>query len=195
MLNTEHVAKTRTNLKSLFVIFIVAVSFVLIDVTLSSLVDIYRDFSISLAGQSLFVIETGVLVAGTYFILKITTDKIKGKYGKGVYENKLVKGVWANYYLLVAILIFVILQMHFFSEYYTGLLSIASAISYGFAAILMGLLAYRFFSWFMRNKSVVVLLLRFGIHFGFHLRSIVVRYFLCRNLYSSTTCNNTRISS
>ncbi len=158
LLNTEHLAKTRTSLKRFSAVFLVVVSLVLVDVILSSLVDINLDFSTSQAGMSLFILETGIIAAGTYFLLKSATDKIRGRYRNGVYENKLVKGVWAFYYLIDGILIFVILQILLFSEYYTGLLSITSIISYGFASILMGLLAYRFFSWFVRNKSLLVLL-------------------------------------
>ena len=158
MLSTEQVANTRLNLKTLSVTFLVVVSFVLIDVVVGSLVDIYRDFTTSPAGISLFVAVTGVLVAGTYIILKMTGDKIRGQSTKGTYENKIAKGVWAIYYLMIAIMAFVILQLLFFSEYYTGLLSIAPTISYGLAAFLMGLLAYHFFSWFTRNRALVVLL-------------------------------------
>lgn len=158
MLNTEQVANTRLNLKTISVIFLVVVSFVLIDVTVSSLVDVYRNFSSSGAGMSLFLSITGVLTVGTYIILKMTVDKIRGQHSNGTYENKIQKGVWAIYYLMVAIMAFVILQIFFFSGYYTYLLSIAPSISYGLATGLMGFLAYRFFSWFMRNRSLIVLL-------------------------------------
>jgi hypothetical protein len=158
MLNTESVANTRLSLKTLSVIFLVIVSFVLIDVVVSSLVDIYRDFSNSPAGISLFAALTGVLFAGTYVILKVTGDKIRTQSTKGTYKNKMAKAVWAIYYLMIAIIASIILQILFFSEYYTGLLSIAPTISYGLAAFIMGLLAYHFFSWFMRNRTLVVLL-------------------------------------
>jgi hypothetical protein len=158
MLSTKQVANTRLSLKILSVTFLVVVSFVLVDVVVSSLVDIYRDFSTSRAGMSLFVLVTGVLVVGTYIILKMTGDKIRGQGMKGTYENKLAIGVWAIYCLMIATMAFVVLQILFFSEYYTGLLSIASTISYGLAAYLMGLLAYHFLSWFIRNRSLVILL-------------------------------------
>lgn len=139
MLSTEQVANPRLNLKTLSVIFPVVASFVLIDVVVSSLVDVYRDFTTSAAGISLYLAVTGVLVAGTYIILKMTGDKIRGQSRKGTYENRLAIGVWAIYYLMIAIMAFIILQLLFFSEYYTGLLSIAPTISYGLAAFLLGL--------------------------------------------------------
>jgi hypothetical protein len=158
MLNTEHVANTRLSLKTLSVTFLVVVSFVLIDVVVSSLVDIYRDFTTSTAGISLYIAVTSVLVAGTYVILKMTGDKIRRQSMKEIYENKIAISVWAIYYLMVAIMVIVIFQFLFFSEYFTGLLSIAPTISYGLAAFIMGLLAYHLFSWFARNKALVVLL-------------------------------------
>lgn len=158
MVNTESVANTRLSLKTLSIIFLVVVSFVLIDVIVSSLVDIYRDFSTSPAGKSLFAAVTGVLFAGTYAILKMTGDKIRAQSMKGTYENKMAKSVWAIYYLMIAIMASIILQILFFSQYYTGLLSIAPTISYGLAVFIMGVLSYHFFSWFIRNRSLVVLL-------------------------------------
>jgi len=129
-----------------------------IDAIVSSIVNIYRDFTVSPLGISLFILVTGISFAGTYIILKMTTDKIRGKYRKETFENKIAKGVWAIYYLMVVITVFAILQILFFSDYYTDLLSIAPTISYGLAAYLMGVLAYRFFSWFRRIRSLVVLL-------------------------------------
>jgi len=59
---------------------------------------------------------------------------------------------------MVAIIGFVILQLLFSSEYYTAMLSIAPTISYGFAVFVLSLLAYRFLSWFVRNRALVVLM-------------------------------------
>jgi hypothetical protein len=148
----------RLSPKSLFIIFLIVISSVLTDVVIGSLVDIYRNFSTSPAGMSLFLSVTGVLFAGTFVILKTTGDRIRKQSTKGTYEDKMAKGVWATYYVMVAIVSFVIIQMIFFSGYYTGLLSIAPTISYGLAAYIMGLLAYHFFSWFKRNRALIVLM-------------------------------------
>jgi hypothetical protein len=96
VLRTEQVANPRLNLKTLSVIFPVVASFVLIDVVVSSLVDVYRDFTTSAAGISLYLAVTGVLVAGTYIILKMTGDKIRGQSRKGTYENRLAIGCMGN---------------------------------------------------------------------------------------------------
>jgi hypothetical protein len=158
VLTTEATVNERFSQKTLSVVSLIVISFVLIDVSVSSLVDIYYDFTTSPLGISLFVAVTGVLVGGTYVILKATEDRLKEQSMKRSHENKIAKGVWAVYYVMSVIMAFVILQLLFSSEYYTGLLSIAPTISYGLAAIVMGILAYHFFSWFARNKSPVVLL-------------------------------------
>ena len=51
------------------------------------------------------------------------------------YDNRIAKVVWAIYYLMVAILVFIILQLFSFSSYYTGLISIAPSISYALPII------------------------------------------------------------
>ena len=122
------------------------------------MVDIYYDFTSSLFGKSLFVAVTGVLFAGTYNILKMTWEKIRKQSTKRTYEDKISKAVWVVYYLMAAIMATVFLQLLFFSEYSTGLLSIAPMISYGLADFYFERIAYHFFLWFTRNRSLVVLL-------------------------------------
>jgi hypothetical protein len=139
-------------------VFLVMISFVLIDVAIGSLVDIYYDFMISPIGLSLFVAEIGVLSFGTYFILKMTGHKIRTRNVKQTRDRAIENVVWPVFYAMIAIMAFVFLQIILFSGYYTPILAIAPAISYGFAVFMMGLLAYRFFSWFGRNKALVVLL-------------------------------------
>lgn len=157
-MSTDSIRNRGLSLKTLSVIFLIVAFFALIDVAISSLVDVYKDFSISPAGISLFLVVTAVLFAGTYVILKITGNEIKGQTKRRAYGYSITKVVWIIYYLMVAIVVFVILQLLLFSEYYTGLLSIAPTISYGLAAFIMGSLAYYFFSWFLRSKDLVVLL-------------------------------------
>ena len=157
-MTTESAATTKFSRKTLSVIFLIVASFVLIDVTISNLVDVYRDFTTSPAGISLFVLSTGVLVVGTYVILKMTGQKIRGQNMKQSHESKIAKAVWAVYYVMIGIIAFVILQLLFFSEYYTALLSIAPTISFGLAAFIISVLACHFFSWFARSKALVVLL-------------------------------------
>jgi F0F1-type ATP synthase assembly protein I len=155
---TDYKFEEKFNRKALSIVFLVMISFVLIDVVIGSLVDIYYDFTTSPIGLSLFVVEIGVLSFGTYFILKMTRNKIRTRNVKQTRDRAIENVVWPVFYAMVAIMAFVFLQIILFSEYYTPMLAIAPAISYGFAVFMMGLLAYRFFFWFGRNKALVVLL-------------------------------------
>ena len=158
MLKPEASVSTRLNLKTLSAIFAVVVSFVLIDVSISSLVDVYYPFTTSSMGVTLFIVTAGILFAGTYIILKIIEGKISIQNRRETYEKRIAKGAWIVYYLMIVVNVIVILQLLFFSEYYTGLLSLAAAVSYGLATLLVGLLAYNLLTWFARNRSLVVLL-------------------------------------
>ena len=158
MLKTESPTSIRISLSTISIIFIIVVSFIILDVSVSSLVDLYYDFTTSLSGVSLFVALTGILFAGTYVILKMTKHKISNQRMNETYEKNIAKGVYAIFYVTIVINAVVILQLLFFSEYYTGLLSVASTISYGLAVFVLSLLAYHLLSWFARNRSLVVLL-------------------------------------
>ena len=93
MLNTESVANTRLSVKTLSVIFFIIVFSILIDVTVDSLVEVYYVFSTSPAGLSLYVAITGVLVVGTYVMLKMTEKRIREQRMKKTYDNRIAKVV------------------------------------------------------------------------------------------------------
>jgi hypothetical protein len=54
--------------------------------------------------------------------------------------------------VITAILIFAILQVVFYSQYSAAAITAITAISYTTAAVMTGLLAYLFFSWFNQNR-------------------------------------------
>ena len=130
-----------------------------IDLTIGTFSDLLVDFAVSPLGIGLFIAITVIYSIVQYFILwtvKITT-------GQGEVKNKthvtLVRNiVTITQYVLIAIMASIVLQIIISSDYYTSILAIGATISYGLAAILTGLLAYWFFSWFSRNRALVVLL-------------------------------------
>jgi hypothetical protein len=97
---------------------------------------------------------------------------------KQTHENKIAKVVWAIYYLMMAIMVSVLLQLLFFSEYYTGLLSIAPTISYGLAAFIMGSTCLPFFLMVYKKQISRSIAIRFGDCFSIHLCSIDGCHFL-----------------
>jgi hypothetical protein len=84
---------------------------------------------------------------------------VQSKVQKNRSDVSLIRnGVTIIQYVLVAVMASIVLQLFINSWYYTGLLAIGATISYGLAAILMGILAYWFLSWFRRNRALVILL-------------------------------------
>ncbi len=62
------------------------------------------------------------------------------------------------HYVLSGIILFVIFQILFLSYYGTGILLIATSISYSLAIVMLGILVQRFFFWFRSYRDYVVLL-------------------------------------
>jgi hypothetical protein len=60
-------------------------------------------------------------------------------------------------YTLSGILLFVFLQMVATSHYSTIMLILVMSISYTLVGIMLGILAQRFFSWYIRHRTLVVL--------------------------------------
>lgn len=86
---------------------------------------------------------------------KIRQSKLKPSH-IGITE----KFVTAIQYILAAITIAVVIEILARKAYHTDLLMVSATISYILVIILMGILAWRLFSWFRINKSLVVLLYR-----------------------------------
>ena len=61
-------------------------------------------------------------------------------------------------YVLIAIIVFIILQIFVNSYYYTSMLILSSSISYAIASIIMVILAVEFFSWYRSNRNFILLL-------------------------------------
>jgi hypothetical protein len=103
-----------------------------------------------------------VFAVGQYVILAFVKQGYKDREGKigGLKQYDLDwidKVATITQYVLIAILVFTILQMLFTSSYHILILKATIFISYGVSFILLALLAKRFFSWFKLNHNLVVL--------------------------------------
>jgi hypothetical protein len=145
--------------RKIFAIFFVLTAVLLIDVTIGSTQDILLDFAISPAGFALFIIIAAISIFAQFYIIRMVkatnkqNDSSK-RHHFGRFEIATI-GVQS---VLGAIMIFIILQIIFVSQYYTDLLAVANTISYGLVICLLSLLTYKFFSWFRIYKSLTILL-------------------------------------
>jgi hypothetical protein len=133
-------------------------TFLIVDSQISIIADIVVPQIVSFWGVALFVTISAVYVVGQYFMLEMVKSKIRQSKFKPAYIDITEKFVTAIQYFLAVITISVVVEVLAMAAYHTDLLIVATTIRYGLAIILMGLLAWRLFSWFKINKSLVVLL-------------------------------------
>jgi hypothetical protein len=144
--------------RKIFVLFLILVVVQAIDATIGNLADIFRDFTVSFWGVALFVGFSIIYCFGQYYLLNIVKAKNKEQDIKRTHFKMLEKTVTMVQYILIAIMVFIVLQIIFMSQYYTAVLNVVVVISAGFAVYILSLLAYWFLSWFVRTKTLIVLL-------------------------------------
>ena len=144
--------------RKLFVMFLIVMIALVIEYGISNVADILSKQITTFQGIALFIVIAAIYVVGQYFILQMIKAKNRESKIKAPFSKLVTKSVTIVNYVLAAIMVFIILQIAFVSHYYTNLLSMSVAISYGLAIFLMSILAYRLLLWFRLNKSLVVLL-------------------------------------
>jgi hypothetical protein len=150
--------------RKFLIVFLVVMVALIVDVEISNVADIVSKQAISFWGIVTFVAISAIYIVGQYFILEMVKAKNRDTKNKIAYSSRFNQTVTIVQYVLSAIMLFVLLQILATSHYYTNLLTAAVTVSYGLAVFLMGILTYRFISWFKLNRSLVVLL--FGLAAG-----------------------------
>jgi hypothetical protein len=155
------------NNKIIFVIICTIVITLIFDTSIAKLYRfIYGQvFSASNIEQSIkwniaaFIAIAIVYAIGQYFVLGFVNSKSKVIMGtKHAHLNVIHKLVSIAQYALVALIVFIILQMTITSSYFVVVLSTAIEISYTLSIIILAFLAQLFFSWFKSDRNSVVLL-------------------------------------
>jgi MFS family permease len=142
----------------IFVVLAIIYATLIVDITVGNISDNpdIKNFAVSPWGIGLFVSIVTVFVIGQYLLLrslKISQESQEGFLSKA----RLSYLLYGSQYALCAIIIAITLQILFTSSYYTTELMAAVALAYGFAALLMGILCYRLFTWFRYNRNIVTL--------------------------------------
>jgi hypothetical protein len=156
---STHTFAQKFSAKQIFIVVSILMVALLFDVTIIRISELTLKSS-SVWTLGLFTIIAGVSVVGQNLLLRFIKQKVNESLAaqKSLHLNSLYKVAVAVHYVLVAILVFVILQMLTTSRYNVVFLIAAVTISYGFAVMMIVILCHRFFSWFKVNKSYVILL-------------------------------------
>jgi hypothetical protein len=106
----------------------------------------------------LFVAMSSAYAVSYYFVLEFIKGRGEKELGYARGKMRLSAATFRKMvsiiqYVITAIILFVILQMVFYSQYSTAAITAVMAISYTTATVMMGLLAYLFFSWFNQNRG------------------------------------------
>jgi hypothetical protein len=161
-MNPSTITSARPNIfedRKLFTIFFIIMVALTIDISIGTTQDFLIDFAVSFWGILLFTLIAAVYLFGSFFMLRTVRTKSRENNSASSRDlSMLRKAVTPVHYALMAIMAIVLMQVIATSQYYTIMLTLAYAISYGLAIFLLGLLAYRFFSWFKINRSLLILL-------------------------------------
>jgi hypothetical protein len=145
--------------RKLFIVFFVLMVALIVDNSFSINADILRDQIVSFWGVVLFVAIFAVYAFGQFFILEMVKAKNRQLSGSiGISKNVTT----ISQYALTSIIVIVILEVLFSSQYHRDLLIASTTISYGAAIFLTALLAWKLFSWYKIHKKQSLVLL-FGL--------------------------------
>ena len=106
------------------------------DVSISSVADIVSGQIVTFWGISLFIAISAVFVVGQYLMIGMIKTKNKEVKVNSYYIRIFDMTATMLQYVITAIMVFVVLQIILIHNYYSILLSTATAISYGFAVFL-----------------------------------------------------------
>ena len=106
----------------------------------------------------LYIAMSSAFAISSHFVLEFIKGRGEKELGYARGKMRLSAATFRKIvsliqYAIMAILIFVILQVVMYSQYSPAAITAITAISYATATIMIGLLAYLFFSWFNQNRK------------------------------------------
>jgi signal transduction histidine kinase len=172
----QHNVRSSNDRMIVFVSLCIAITAVIVD---TSIVKVYRFITTPLSPNN--DIATFIIIAIVYAVVQyilIRSVRTQKESSKNFAQRSIHKIVTIIQYVMIALLVFVILQMIIISAYNIAIVAVAVTISYGLALVMTGLLALRFFSWFRSTRIAVVLSYTFAaaalsINAGFTLAYVV----------------------
>jgi hypothetical protein len=141
--------------KSFFAVVILLTTILITDYLLSNIADIISDQLKSNAGIALFIVISFATIAGQLYIVKMIRNMT---VKQNLRKSRLGKIVEISQYMLIIVIIIVIIQIIFVSIYFTNILSVSTAISYGITIVIMGSLSWKLLTWFKSSMNLALLL-------------------------------------
>jgi hypothetical protein len=144
--------------KKTFAVIVLLISVLVVDTSLFRISDLIRIYLTSSWTTTLFALMSVAYLLAQHILIGFArTKSLQIRQLGYLHLNTLDKSVTIIQYLLSGIIVFVLLQVLIFSEFYTSTISMAAVISYLMAIFMTMFLSLRFFSWFRFHKNPIVL--------------------------------------
>jgi hypothetical protein len=163
-------------------VVIITIAFLIPDTMIGTVSDFLVPQTTSVWGISLFIVISVVFAFSQYLLLRFVWLKTKDIRSKSFLFNGMLKIVIASQCTLFAILIVIIYQILFISQYYTAMLVWATLISYLLTTVLLGILARKFFLWYRYYKRDSLIILSYAL--AFVIISMNISLVLVMDMYS-----------
>ena len=147
------------NKRTFAVIVMLLISVLVLDSSLFRISELIRVYMTPGWTTILFVFMSVIYLVGQHNLIRFARTTSQQIRERGyLHLNILYKAITITQYLLSGIIVFVLLQVLVFTEFYTSAISVTAVISYLMAIFMMMFLSLQFFSWFRLHKNRVVLL-------------------------------------
>jgi hypothetical protein len=166
-------------------VVIITVAFLIPDTMINTVSDFLVPQTTSVWGISFFIMLSIVFTISQYLLLRFVWLKTKDIRSKSFIFNGLQKIVIASQCTLLAILIVIIYQILFMSQYYTALLIWATLISLLLTIILLGILAKKFFLWYRYYKRDSLIIISYALAFVIMSMTVSFGLLIDMNFFSS----------
>ena len=147
------------NKRTFAVIVMLLISVLVLDSSLFRISELIRVYMTPGWTTILFVFMSVIYLVGQHNLIRFARTTSQQIRERGyLHLNILYKAITITQYLLSGIIVFVLLQVLVFTEFYTSAISVTAVISYLMAIFMMMFLSLQFFSWFRLHKNRIVLL-------------------------------------
>jgi len=165
MVNLETILFPKISDKQVTLVIVITIAFMLIDTMINGVSDFLIPQTTSKWGVLFFVIVSIVFAISQQLLLRFVWMKTKDIRSKSFLINSLLKVVIAFQYSLLAILIILIYQILFTSQFSTALLIWSTVISFLLTSGLLGVLARQFLLWYRSYKRDSFIILCYTLAF------------------------------
>lgn len=165
MANLKTILFPSVSNKQVAVVIIITIAFLVPDTMISMVPDFLVPQTTSIWGISFFVVLSSIFIISQHLLLRFVWLKTQDIRSRSFLFNGLLKIVIASQYTLLAILIVIILQILFMSQYYTVLLIWSTTISLSLTAIILSILSRQFILWYRYHRSDSFIVLTYSIAF------------------------------